>query len=63
VGDVKQGDRRAILSPTEMAAQGFPAPPRRGDKLKIGTKQFNIEKADPIVMADVLVRVELLVRG
>lgn len=63
VGEVKQGDRQVILSPTEMTAQSFPAPPRRNDKLLLRGKQYNIEAVDPIEMANVLVRVELIVRG
>lgn len=63
VGGIAEGDRLAILSPTEATAASWPLPPRRGDKLVIGGRETNIEHPDNITMGGALVRMNLRVRG
>jgi len=72
-----QGDAKIILSPTQIIAGSWPggAPPtganaaldqrvpRRGDKAVVQGKVLNIEAAAPIYLDNVLVRIELQVRG
>jgi hypothetical protein len=63
VDTIAQGDRLAILSPTEATAATWPLPPRKGDKLVIGGRELNIEHPDNITMGGTLVRMNLRVRG
>lgn len=58
VGDVRQSDRKVILSPTDLGAA-----PARGSKVVIAGKTHNVEAVGLIKLADVLVRIELQVRG
>lgn len=59
VGGVMQGDARVILSPT-----GLTGVPKKGDKIVTGgTRTRNVQAVDEIRLADVLVRIELQVRG
>lgn len=59
VGGLKQGDRSVIISPTDLAAAAIKA----GDALLIAGKRCNIETVDLIHMRDVIVRLNLVVRG
>jgi hypothetical protein len=59
-GGIQQGDSTAILSPTNLAVAGVP---KRLDKLTVGGRKRNIEAAEPVYMNDVLVRVNLWLRG
>ncbi len=72
VGGVIQGDSQVILSPSEIAAAGWPGAatgpgddrvPKKGDRLVISGLVRTIEAASPVYLADVLVRIELRVRG
>jgi hypothetical protein len=63
VGPIVQGDRRVILSPTEMQRAQWTWPPRTNDKCLIEGKQFTVQAVDPIKIAGALVRIELQVRG
>jgi hypothetical protein len=72
-----QGDAKIILSPTQIVGGSWPggAPPtgaaaaldrrvpRRGDKAVVQGRVLNIEAAAPIYIDNVLVRLELQVRG
>lgn len=59
VSDIRQTDRKVILSPT-----GLGEVPIKGSKVNVGGKVFNVEgHPEQIQMADVLVRVEMQVRG
>jgi uncharacterized membrane protein len=71
---VIQGDSKIIMSPTQITAASWPNPsspvgdldsrvPRKGDKAIVQGKTRNIEAAAPIYLANVLVRIELQVRG
>lgn len=59
-GGIQQGDSTAIVSPTDLGAAGIP---KRLDKLTVGGRKRNIETAEPVYMNDVLVRVNLWLRG
>lgn len=75
--NIIQGDAKIILSPTQIIATSWPggAPatganaaldhrvPRRGDKAVVQGKVLNIEAAAPIYLDNVLVRIELQIRG
>jgi|SRR5215207_1897564 len=62
-----QTESIVILSPSEITAAGWPAPIRgggaSGDKVRIQGRFRNIEHANPIHVAGVLVRYELKVVG
>ena len=64
VGPIKQGDRRAIISNEEIAAEAWPGPPRRGDRVNIedGT-QFTIEAVDTRKMRGEIASHWLVIRG
>lgn len=62
-GNIAQGDRRAIISPTEATAASWPLPVRVGDKLVINGREFNIEGRNSFAPQNVVVRIELQVRG
>jgi hypothetical protein len=47
VGGITQGDKRAILSNAEIAAAGWPGPPRRGDILVIDGQPYTVQAPDP----------------
>jgi len=61
VGPVQQGDTHVSLSPSGLG--GFPLPVRQGDKAIIAGATRNIENAEPVRMQDILVRINLRVRG
>ena len=61
VGDIRQGDASVILSPTGM--DSFPFPVQRGDKVVIVGATRNVEWAEHVMLADQLVRINLVVRG
>jgi hypothetical protein len=68
VGGIIQGDTKVILSPTQLAARQWPGPglaplPQKGDRVLIQGRQRNVEAVEPFYVADVLVRLELTVRG
>lgn len=63
VGSIEQGDRKVILSPTEMRRRQWVWPPRRGDRVLIGGKTFQVEAVDNRTAGDELVRTELRIRG
>jgi hypothetical protein len=76
VGGIVQSDSRVILSPTEIDKEDWPGPnssttpteqdrriPRKGDNCKIQGRIRNIESSRPFYLNDVLVRIELQVRG
>lgn len=64
VGTTTQEVGRAVLSPSELTAAGWPGPPnpvpRGNDKLVDTAGQvYNIESSLPIYVDDVLVRIDL----
>jgi len=72
-----QGDSKIIMSPTQIIAGSWPGGtppngpnaaldarvPRRGDKAVVQGKIMNIQDANPIYLDNVLIRIELAVRG
>ena len=63
LGTIAQGDRKVILSPTEMKNAQWTWPPRVNDKCIIGGKQFTVFGTDNLSIGGQLVRIELQVRG
>lgn len=63
VGEIQQGDTRVILSPSEMTNAQWPWPPRAGDFVVIAGRLRAVRAAPPFYVDNVLVRVELQVRG
>lgn len=62
-GGIQQGDSDVVLSPTGLAAAGFPDRPKRGDKLLTTGRLRNVEYADPVQIGGKTVRHNLQVRG
>lgn len=63
VNGIQQGDTSLVLSPTQVADTPFAASIQRNDKVVIGGRVRNVQGADPVLIADQLVRINLLVRG
>jgi len=66
VGGIEQGDTRVVLSPTQIVAAGWPGPqgwPRNGDAIIIAGREREIVSAPPQVIDDVVVRIDMVVRG
>lgn len=49
VGSVMQGDQEVILFKPDLDNQGFPSPPKKGDKIKMEneTRTTTVEYCDP----------------
>jgi hypothetical protein len=62
VGTIQQGDRLAILSPTPLTPAGW-LEPKEGDRLLHDGKWHRVQAPDRIAVNDVIVRVELHLRG
>lgn len=60
VGTIDQTWSKAVVSPTGIAAL---LPIRKGDKLVVQGRERNIELPKPILIADVLVRIDLFISG
>lgn len=63
IGSIEQGDRKVILSPTEMKHRQWTWPPKRGDRVLFGDKSFHVEAVDNISAGSELVRIEIQARG
>jgi hypothetical protein len=63
VGEVSQVETHVTLSPTEATVASWPLPVRTGDKIVIQSIERNIDEVHPILVADTLVRINLVVRG
>lgn len=61
VGSIQQGDRLAIFSPTSLAPDWIE--PRQGDRVRIAGAWHRVQAPDRIELGDVVVRVELHLRG
>lgn len=62
-GAIQQGDSHVIMSPTEMTAANWPAPPKKGDRLLVGARVCLVETVAPKHVDGEAVRYELVVRG
>jgi hypothetical protein len=62
-GAVQQGDRRVIICNAEIAAAGWPGPPRRGDQLIIDGRTTTIQGCATLRIGSEVVRHTLQVRG
>lgn len=65
LGDgISQGDSLVVLSPSSLMGTVFESePPQPGDWLIFGGRDRYIENADPVSLANVVVRFNLQVRG
>jgi hypothetical protein len=62
IGGIDQNDSKVILSPSGLT--GWPGDaPIKGDWITIGERVRSIVAAEPVKMNDVLVRIELQVKG
>ncbi len=61
-GGVTQGDRKVIVSPSDVAKAGI-GDLRKLDKLTIAGRRTNVEYANPTRIRGVIVRWDLNVRG
>lgn len=59
-GQLKQGDTHVVLSPTGLGSYGLP---KRGDFVVISGRTRSVESAVTFEPQDVVVRIELVVRG
>lgn len=63
-GGIVQGDTLVVLSPTAIAGSAFEADlPRRLDRVFTTGRRRTVESAEAVYMNDVLVRINLQVRG
>ena len=60
-GGVQQGDSTIILSPAGLAASGFVGPLKRGDRIVVAGSLKAVQVAQPVLLRDVVVRIELRV--
>jgi hypothetical protein len=63
VGGILQGDRQVVLSNDEIAAAGWPGPPRKGDQMIIQGRTTVVQGAASIYIKGAVVRHDLQVRG
>jgi hypothetical protein len=61
---ISQGDTQVVISPTHLSGTVFEtALPRKLDQIEFGGRRRNIENAEPVLLDDVVVRINLQVRG
>lgn len=63
VGGIVQGARQVILSPTGQTGPFAESPVDRNDEIEIDGRPYNVETANPVRIADAVVRVNLQVTG
>lgn len=63
VGNVKQGDRKVVISNTEIANANWPGPPRSGDQIVIDGRAWAVQGCDPISLGGEYVRHNIQIRG
>lgn len=63
VGDIRQGDRRVVISNEEIVTASWPGPPVMKDRVVIAGKVFTITAADTRRVQDVIIGHWLVVRG
>lgn len=61
VGNVDQTTHKVVLSPTEINADTWPLPVKKGDQIIQGSKVREVHFAGPIYVQDTLVRINLRV--
>lgn len=64
-GGITQNERTVVLSPTGLRAAGWPAgaDPEELDAVIVGGRIRVVDASAPIMMADVVVRYDLTIRG
>lgn len=65
LGDgISQGDSLVVVSPSSLAGTVFADdPPHQGDWVNFGGRERHVENGDPVRLANVVVRINLQVRG
>lgn len=63
VGNVVQGDRLIVLSPTGLAEPFLTATPKRGDEVLFEGRPASVQSSESVMLDDVLVRMNVQVRG
>lgn len=58
---IDQGDRRLTISPLDLGS--WPAPPKKGDRILLGSKTATVESVELRYLGDELVRYDLQIRG
>lgn len=62
--NIAQGDQHGIMSNREIAARGWPGPPKRGDLLILANGVTKtIEACDPLTVGEIPYRYDLQLRG
>lgn len=64
-GTIQQGDRRVIVLAEDVEAAGWPAPPKRNDKVILRGRTLNVETVDDSTrrIGGTLIAYDLVVRG
>lgn len=65
VGEVQQGDLKAVISATDYEGHGFPGLLRKGDRIIRGREEWQVMAADPETrrLGGTIVAYELRLRG
>lgn len=63
VGTLRQGDARVELLASDLAAAGFPVPPRNPDELRTAANSWTVLFANPVYEGADLIGWSLAVRG
>lgn len=63
-GTIRQGDSEVVVSPTGLLGSVFATDPAETiEKVEIDGRRRNVEGVEPVFVAGVMVRINLLVRG
>lgn len=62
-GDIRQGDQNVSILNDEIAAAGWPGPPKARDSIIIDGRTWAVEGAYPVYEGDLLIGHDLWVRG
>lgn len=61
---ISQGDSQVVISPTHLQGSAFQAVlPRKLDQVEYGGRRRNVENVDAVLLDDVVVRINMQVRG
>lgn len=63
LGDIQQGDQTITITNREIAAAGWPGPPRRGDQFVFDGRIWTVQGANPRTLGETLLVYETWVRG
>lgn len=63
LGDLQQGDAQVVISDREIAAAGWPGPPRMNDQLVVDDRVWTVMGSMRRRLGDVVLAHEIWVRG